>query len=382
MDIQHDYYSDGRCSDFNVIPSAETAALLQKQQLLYKTMANNLTILIRVDANDKPYIHFDRSKKLTFFMILREGFFYNFTNVDYKPSERRCYYFSNDNQNEINTAHYLSSKIAVYNAANDYTPGSLASSSSNDIYESIKPNSAAEPHALTDLSFWMKREKLQYVNSGDLLDVSSSVYYFKSIAAKIFSAQVFGLNSSASAYDRPVTEKLDLTYSELQTLVPIRLEKLPPGQYRIAVNGQNKQVYIDDNAINKKVFGIIELINNLPPANSFSLFDAASLPKGLKFIIRFTNRAVYWKYISRTDDVTAITDSRPAPEKYTFLPEASRQFISNKLIPLREKPLTTLTAETASSGNVSPIANPGREKMASIIKDNDTYFCSEQHLNY
>lgn len=382
VELLHDFYADKHCEDFEIIPSVRTTSVLRGHGMLFKMIGNKLVVMVRVDENDKPSIDFGRSGKLTFFMKLINPHFINFTNLDYQPSEPKKYYFNNINQTKIGSTLYLNPKVDLYNSANDYAIGNLVANASDSVYEAIKPALGASAHALTDKDYWISRGKIQYVNSSHLLEVSPYLYLFNAASNTSFTVNVFGLNSTSGVYDVQVLDTVNLTFSEPQTTVPVYLEKLLSGKYKIDVNGETKYVYTDSDAVYNNVFGIIEIFNYLPGSNAFALYNSSGVAKQSLFTINFANRSVIWKYIARSSDVTSVNDSRPPADKLSFIPQAGNQFISAKPVSVSQKPLTTLSLVSTALGNISHIANPGTERLGTIEIDGNTYYSAELHLNY
>ena len=228
----------------------------------------------------------------------------------------------------------------------------------------------------------MNRGKIQYVNSNDLVEVTPFVYLFNTISDTDFTVNIYGLNHNTGAYDMQVTDTVNLSFSSSQTLVPVRLEKLPKGYYRIEVNGESRYVYTDSDAVYNNIFGIIEIFNFLPASNAFALFNGSGTGNGSLFTIRFPNRLLIWKYIARSNDVVSVSDSRPPPHKLSFIPQAGNEFVSAKPVPISQKPLKTLSMESTALGNISAIANPGTDQLGTIEIDGDAYYSAEVHLNY
>jgi hypothetical protein len=377
--ILHEYYTDKFCQDLEVIPSAATAAVLKGCGMVWKQAGHKLIVLTRVDDTGKPYVKLSPLVKLSFYLRIKNPYFNNFTNLSYHPAEPFRYYFSNGNQVKVGTDMYLSSKIANYNNAGQYPIGTFAANPAKDVFESIKPSNSGNAHALSDANYWTKLGKFQYVNAADLIEITPFVYLFNAAAATNFAVNIFGFNAANGNYDKQVTDTVNLTFDTPQTTVPIRLETLPPGKYRVNVNGADKFIYLDGDVVYRDVFGVIEIVNNLPAANDFSLFDAAGKPKRKLFTLQFASRSVIWKYISRTSDVTTIEDTA---DTITFSSDTANQFTSDKPIPLKEKPLTTILLKSATLGDILPIANPGKDRLATIVRAGNTYLCSELHLNY
>lgn len=382
VELRHDYYSDMRCEDFEIVPSMVTKSALKGLGMLFKVIANRLIVLIKVGDSDKPVVTPDSSQKFTFFMRLKNRRFINFTNIGYHPSEGKRYYFSNINQTKVVTALYLNSKVPVYNSSAEYPIGVLAANGSDTVFEAIKPSNSAAPHALTEQDYWLNRGKIQYVNSNDMVEVSSYLYLFNAIANTNFTINVFGLSITSGNYDLAVMDTVNLSYTDPQTSVPVRLENLPKGKYKIDVNSEVKYIYLDSDAVYDNIFGIIEVFNHLPPGNAFALFSASGKSKEPLFLINFANRALIWKYVAKSSDVTAVNDSRPLPDKVVFTSAGANQFVSAKPVLVGESAINTLSIESTALGTVSPIGNPSPDRLALIEMNGNSYYSAELHLNY
>ncbi len=58
VSLLSDYYSNGKCKDFALIPSIDTAKLLTSYHLLYKVIGNQLLVLAKDRGRRHPiYCH-------------------------------------------------------------------------------------------------------------------------------------------------------------------------------------------------------------------------------------------------------------------------------------------------------------------------------------
>ena len=55
-EVMHDFYKDGKCSDFRFIPTEETSRLLVNYKAICKTIGNKLIVLMKTDDAGKPFI--------------------------------------------------------------------------------------------------------------------------------------------------------------------------------------------------------------------------------------------------------------------------------------------------------------------------------------
>jgi hypothetical protein len=378
-EILHSYYAAGNSKDFEVVPSAETALLLKNQGMMYKVVGNKLLVVANCDGASKPVVKLNAANKFSFYLKLLNGNFNNITNIEYKPNELKRFYFSNINQTKINSVLYLTKKIPAYNSATAYTPGSLAANGIDEIFEAVKSSNNANAHGLGETSFWHKKDKKQYATANDLIQLSATIYNFSVTPAKLFTIDIFGLNTATNNYDVAVTDTKNVTFDDIQSVVDVKLNGLPAGKYRLVVNGEAKEIYYDNQAALNSIFGIVEIFNHLPAANDFSLLDAADIVKEKTFTLHFASRSVIWKYLARTADITSVKDSS---NSFTFSSPAAKIFTSVVPISLSEKPIKTFFLESLSLGNITPVANPGNNRLSTITQAGDVYYCAETYLNY
>lgn len=378
-EILHTYYATGNSKDFEVIPSAETALLMKDKGVIYKVVGNKLLVAVNCDVLSKPLVKLNAANKFSFYLKLLNGNFNNITNIEYKPNELKRFYFSNINQHKIDTVLYLTKKIPVYNAATAYTPASLAANGIDEIFEAVKSSNSGNTHGLGETAFWQKKDKQQYATANDLIELSPVIYNFSVTPAKLFTIDIFGLNTATNNYDVAVSDTQNLTFDDMQSEVAVKLNGLHAGKYRLVVNGEAKEIYCDNQAALNNIFGVVEIFNHLPAASDFSLLDAADVVKQKTFTLQFASRSVIWKYLARTADITSVKDSS---NSFTFSSPAAKIFTSAVPISLSEKPIKTFFLESLSLGNIMPVANPANNRLSTITQAGDVYYCAETYLNY
>lgn len=378
-EVLNDYFSDMLCADLNIIPSDDTAKILKGHQMLYKTVGNKFVILVKVDPDTgTPVINLDAGTRLRFYVSVDNPDFINYTNINYAPLRGGKYYFSNINQNELNTVRYLTTRVALYKNTNTYSMGDLAADGSNNVYEAISGSSNTNKHGLNEKAFWLKKGIAQYVNGGDSVLLTGSSFLPSAVAATNFVINIYGLNTAANVYNNLQLNQTQ-TFASAQTPATIDLSGLTAGKYRVSVNGTDSYIYLDDAVAKKNIFGVMEIFNHLPAASDFSLFDSSGLPKQSPFTIRFANRSAIWKYIARTNDITAVKDTASV---YTFNAVGANTFTSSVPIPFRDQPITTISIHSATLGNVTQIGNPGSNRLTLVQLGADWQYYTEKYLNY
>ena len=306
VDLLNEHYTNLQCRDFQVMASPETAQVLQNRQMLFKTIGNKLVVLVKVQTEagneDKPVVPMDANTKFLFYMNLKQPLFTTITNLDTDSLRlNQRYYFTNLYQNKTGTSLHLSKKIADYDNAVTYNPGDLADDGGGTVYECIQRTTGG--HNTSDSDFWFPRETEQYVSSGDMITCIANINRFTTTAAATkFAIQVFGLNTATNQYTLPVAITKNTATSDVATKeVQVDLSELSPGRYKVQINTDVFDVFVDDTVIYRNIFGIIELFNHLPASSDFSLLDTNGKVKDtlvggnlqwLRYQIRFANRLV------------------------------------------------------------------------------------------
>ncbi len=390
IEMLHDFYKDGKCSDFRFIPSAETAAHLRNYNALCKTVGNKFVVLIKTDETGKPFAPINPEHKFSFFIELMKPLFMTVSNLDLAALAQKRFYFTNLHQNKVtvsagNDLLYLSKSIASYNAATAYNPGDLVISA-GIVYECIDASTGNLP---TAAAFWKSRELNQYTSAGDLVQFIPQQYLFKvNPAAIVMNITVFALNITNNLFDRVVLQQ-KINFESAQEQVSVDLSSLPEGRYKVVINANTYEVYISNNAVYQNMFAAVDLYAHLPAGTDFAFTDAAGKLKDqvvasknvwLTYTIRFANRMAFWKYFTPKKGVVSI-DSNP---NYSFAGNANPAdfFTSAKPIPLQEKPhefkLTLLQAVSTDP----PLApNPDVNASGMLTKSGSNYICNI-YLNY
>lgn len=308
VDILHEYYTGLKCTDFDMVPSEETALLMKRHQMVYKVTANKLVVLIKVDAADKPFAALGSNDKLVFYKRLNSPLFMQVSNIDEAVFAGQRFYYTNINENEQDDVLYLSTPIAKYASANAYATGYFATNNAGVVFEALQPKLAGGSHTTTDAAYWVSKGNFQYVSSGDMITIVPMVSNYAVASATLFDVRIYTLDPLNNTYTQLKKNYID-TYDEAVERIQIDLRDLVPGKYRLDINGEIFTVYADDNCTGGQCFGVIEIFNHLPNGSPFALLDAtgkvkdtklADVPVWLNFIIRYANRRAFWKYITKT----------------------------------------------------------------------------------
>lgn len=384
VSLQHDYYTDGRCPDFSIVPAPETEAVLKNLGAVYKMSGSKLLILVRADENGKAFIPVPGDKSFVFYMVSENPLFFNFTNIAQQPASHLRYYFTNRPNNQLTTGTlYLTSKVDLYNQNNKYLVGDLVSDGGN-ILEAIKGSSSTDKHNTSDPEYWALKDTgiPAYVNKNDLTEFAAPVYYYKlDTPAKSFTIKIYRYNALGAQVQ--VGSDIVQSYETNQSSIAIELDKikLPAGYYNIVVNGQNRHVYLDANAVYRGVFGVIELCT-LSDGSRLALLDATGVMKQPEYVVRFASRAVIWKYLTNEN----ITGVAYGDYDFHYVLDARsgvKSYVSNIPIPLVQEIATADAPVKMKTGHTDEtLAVPAADKLSYITQGGDTYFCIEKYLAY
>ncbi|MGN8069872.1 hypothetical protein [Mucilaginibacter sp. 22184] len=379
VELLHSYYKDQLCPDFNILPSNQTVKTLGGHQIIARQYSNQLITGVNCNGKinpPKPFTAIETGAQFTFFMQLNNPLFFNYTNLS-SATPGKIYYFTNRNNNVSNGKTFLSSKIAVYNAANTYAPGDLVSNGTGITYRAIGSSKPGNTFNLTNANHWMVVDKNQYLTEADALKwmPSISAYQFASPQASV-NISVLGYDNIATTYTQSVFSKT-IAFANPASSFPLDLSFLQSGKYSLTVNGIQQWIYINDELSDSKTFAVIDIFNDASPV-SCNLIDGsgALINPAPHYSIYFLNRATIWKYILASKQSGNINDTA---NLYHFANPAS-VITSLTPIPLSNKALNLKL--TLNNHDYSPIACADPQRLVTITKGTDTYPCSEIFLNF
>ena len=352
VELLHEYYTNLQCRDLDVIPTADTIELMRKRQMVYKVTGNKLVALIKVNTDgadaDKPFIGIDPTDRFLFYLDIVRTEFNTITNYDPdKFTQKKRFYFSNRSDNFVPPEIYLTTKHEIFQTTLTYRPGDLVMKNPNTIIECIKGTQGVDNR--NDDTVWHPREGSGYASDSDMLSFKTRTSTFKVAQAKVFVIKVFELDIATNQYTKEIQiEKNVIVFEENTDEVQVDLSILKADRYIVEINGVKFDVFVDDTAVYRGVFGIIEIFSHIPHPNKFALLDNdkkvkdKSATEWLRYKIRFPNRIAFWKYITPRHKIVSIggasgynfiaspNDPDPAVDK--------NYFESNKPIPMLETP--------------------------------------------
>lgn len=409
VDLQHDYYINGKCTDINLRPSAETYKLLKNRQILYKMVGNTFLALIKVkDKNsgteaNKPFVSLSPDEKFVFYLQLEKPVFTTITNLDNDLFGARRFYFSNIFETKVDTNLHLSAPVDQYDNGTNYYPGEMVRNGTGATFECIK---ATTGHNTGKTEFWFAHGMNAYVTKKDMIPILPRLTSFNAkTQASVFDIKLFGFNSITKLFDKEVSlkESRITTGNEPGKNVSIDMQNLPEGRYIIKINGEDYEngtdeaghsipFYLSNEMVYNSYLGIVEIFNHQAADPAFSVLDTEGKVKNklnaqgksvwLNYVIKFASKMATWKYVAAEGKINAIKDESAGFIFNKTTLDQKDVFQSNIPIRLQEKPvLFDLILTQAVSSQPPPAPNPNPQVTGLISRINTDYFCTI-NLNY
>jgi hypothetical protein len=309
--------------------------------------------------------------------------FFNYTNLPFTYTAGKIYHFTNRNNNGSNGKNFLSLPTPYNNTAT-YKPGDLATNVSGTVFEAIRTSTGVPPPADNVLSdSWIQVDpatgRNRYMSEADAVQwlPSRSTYHFTADQSSA-NIQVWGYDLVARDYTHSVLTQT-ISFTHPTRAFTLDLTGLPPGRYKMNINGQEGGIYLNDELIGADAFAVIEIFQESSLPATCQLLDGSNNLKSPLYSLYFLNRSTIWKYIFAKGIITGLTDNASVYQ-FAIGSPPSGTAVSLKPIPLNEKALSLKL--TIGSQNYSPIECASPQRLSSTIQNGDAYCCSEIFLNY
>jgi hypothetical protein len=382
-ELLHKFFTDELCPDLSIVPSAETVQLLGGRRIMIRSAQNRFFAGIQTDTPGKPFILPEEGMQMSFFLMLKNPLFFNYTNLPTGYPGGKLYHFTNRNNNRSNNRNFLSLDTPYDNTKN-YKPGDLALNPAGTIFEAIRSSMGITPPADNgSADQWMQVDpgasRNRYMSEADAVQwlPSRGTWHF---AAPQTSAaiQVRGYKQATGDYSQPVLSQT-INFATPATSFTLDLSALPSGKYDLVINGTGQFIYLSDDPNAASAFAVIDLFQESTLAADYLMLDGTGSLRSPLYSIYFLNRSTIWKYVFADGLIAAVTDNANIYQFTVANPPSGTAF-SAKPIPLNEKALSLKL--TVGSQNYSPIECASPQRLGSTVQSGDVYGCSEIFLNY
>ncbi len=356
VEIRHDYFllpiaGTNYTTDYDIaafleiIPSLQTAMLMRDHRMIFKSTQTGFTIyaeaeFINTATGHATLIDVDPNLSLSFYWIIRDYRFTNYTNHRLNEKGKKIYYFSNRTSSQQGGITYLNQAIPAFGVTypneTAYHLGDIVSQN-NQTLEMIDMESPASNFPL-HVASWQTINTLvtNYVNPFDRLTWQSTQFHHQRpntnpgefITYQLFDVDglpvelqtIRGTNVSESEYRAPLsaTDPVDHTLS---------LDHLQPGKYSLTINELSgpttSSFYLLNETVQPNLFAVSEFfvsgaaapfrfITENTTTHRWILDDPAKT-----FLIRFRNRLTRWRYLKQ-DQTLFHQAPDPRPLSKTF----------------------------------------------------------------
>ena len=315
LDLLHDYYlgqsnplpsPPNKYAIWNMLalfPTQHCQQVLRNLRWVFRPQPRGANLFAAVDeklsGDFQTMIPINQPNRLTFWLVVRDRYFANFTNLPLTPLRNQIYYFSNLSSNKRHDPLFLTQPLPTYTANTEYHLGQLVNHDGNTL-EALQYQDIAQPPE--DRDYWETLPGSQYVSGLDQLPrqglsrphtIASAnprdTFRFKLVDVNEQKAFAFELTVPD---DHPPGEAI---------AVSLNFSGQTPGRYRLYLNGtQVDDFVLFDPIANRNAFALVEIALNqsLVPAE-FRLLEASqgeTLIRPKTYVIRFKNRETRWRY--------------------------------------------------------------------------------------
>jgi hypothetical protein len=314
LEIWHDYYlgqpnppklpSTGYdISDMlALVPTPECLRLLRNLRWLFRPQPRGASIFAHVEQSSsgdfRTLLPVNRPERLTFWLVVRDRYFANFTNLSLGANRQQIYYFSNLWGNQGH-ALFLTQPLPSYTPKSEYHLGQLVNHDGKTL-EALRYQAAGSKNL--NANDWDILPDSQYISELDRLPQQglSRIYTIpKANPGDIWRLTLVDVNEE-------ITFALDITTPDSHTpgdaiACNLNFSGQIPGRYQLCLNNiQVEEFVLCDPIISRDAFALVEIVLNqnlVPPA--FSLLqpqDGNTLIQPKTYVIRCKNRATRWRY--------------------------------------------------------------------------------------
>ncbi len=318
---QTDYDTSGLLA---LIPTPNCLQVLQNLRWVFRPQPHGANLFAQVrettPGNFQTVIPVDRPYRLTFWLVVRDRYFANFTNLPLSSIRNQIYYFSNLSGNQGHDL-FLTQPLPTYAANTEYQLGDLVIHDGqfinhDDQLVNYKGNLEAS-HYQASASPIPEASEWEALVTSDGEPLATSQYV--SVLDQLPRQGLSRTHTIASANPRDTLrfKLLDVNQQETfafdftvpdnhfpgeEIAVSLNFSGQAPGRYQLSLNGtQVDEFVLLDPIANSNAFALVEIVLNqsLVPAE-FRLLESSlggqSLIRPKNYVIRFKNRATRWRY--------------------------------------------------------------------------------------
>jgi hypothetical protein len=285
-----------------IVPTSDCVNILKNLRWSFRSQGYGGDIFANVvedtPSNFQTQLPINQPYRLTFWLVIKNEYFTNFTNLALSTIQNQIYYFSNLNNNK-GYALFLTKPLLAYTANTEYRLGQMVTHGSNTLESLHYGTSAGNNPNNTD---WNILPNSQYVSDRDRLlrQSTSRTQIIQSVNPKdTFRFTLVDVNARETFVFEVTAPSNHQSGSALS--VNLNFRGQVAGRYRLILNGIEVDEFILTESIPpRNAFALVEIVLNpdlVSPA--FSLLESNAVKTLIRpktYVIRFKNRATRWRY--------------------------------------------------------------------------------------
>lgn len=284
-------------------PTPDCLQILKNLRRIFRTQPHGASIFASVKevkpGDFQPQIPINRPERLTFWLMVRDGYFTNFTNLPLIRKPDRIYYFSNLTDNRVSPRLFLTQPLPTYNAGAEYLLGQLVKRGSNTL-EALTYQAVAK--TTPSASDWQTLPGSQYISELDYLPRQPLVRTEQIPRANpgdIFQFKLLDANGVETFATEIIASDKHPLGDGIET--NLNFTGQSPGRYQLTLNGSEFDNFvIVDPLPSRDTFGLVEIsltASIIKPAVALLKTKAGkSLINPQTYAIRLKNRQTRWRY--------------------------------------------------------------------------------------
>lgn len=292
-------------------PSSYAARNLECYNLIFKTTRSGFVVLSRIDQDNsnQPFLSIE-NLDLSFYMILRDTFFDNYS-LGHVKGAKHIAYFNNYAGSNGSTFPDLSNPPSSFTSGEDYEAGSLVEFSGN-YYEAVENLTNATTNPDQTGSGWRSVSKRGSVNNNDQIAIYQNFIPFTITIPDIELTAALKNIEGHMAFSEQMDTFNGKKYFYLEPSF------IREGYYKVEIiNNSDSSIlesfncYLFKEFVPDHLFGVLQILGGSDKGN-YSTNNAMGKLTSPKFQLRFRNRHTYWRYLNNEDHSLILeTDLNP-----------------------------------------------------------------------
>ena len=341
-----------------LVPTRHCQQILEKLRWVPRSQPQGLTLYAEAEeipseaaeATYRTRVSVTQPERLTFWLVVSDRNFANFTNLPLSSSRGQIFYLSNRSENvqtysfdneeeetEMVSYHFLSQSLSPYTPDNEYPLGELVTQGGNTL-EAIQYQASAE--AVPPTNAWERLPPSQYVSARDqwprqglnrfhTIPMASPGETIRFTLTNINDQLTFAKEITIPDTHPPntaITLELNFTGQSL-------------GRYRLAFNDIDVDEFILlPNAATPNRFALVEIsVDPSPTPDPFGFLQAIdrdTIIQPKTYVARFKDRMTRWRYHSNSPH--GLTNDNLEPEALERVDDQT--YATIRPLGLRQKP--------------------------------------------